>query len=166
MRQSVVLRVSLAAAITLLFTLAFLGMLHAAAAAPATPQSAISLSCAPSPPYSISRGMTETISWVISPGSNTPDYVDFKITDPDNVLVDAATYTGGAALSVTRFYTVPASPKEGFYWARIKYFSDAGQEAEAGVKFYVAEHGNLHVFKFEDSNGNHLQDPASMGCQR
>ena len=61
--------------------------------------------------------MTETISWVISPGSNTPDYVDFKITDSDNVIVDAATYTGAAALSVTRYYTVPTSPKEGFYWA-------------------------------------------------
>ena len=164
MRQSIIVRVGLAAAITLLFTMAFLGMLHAASAAPATPQAAVSLSCAPSPPFSISRGMTETINWAINPTGNTPDYLDFKIYDPDNVVVDAATYTGAVALSVTRYYTVPASPKEGFYWARIKYFSiEAGQEAEASIKFYVAERGNLHVFKFEDSNGNHIQDPGEHG---
>ena len=130
----------------------------------AVPQAAIGLSCAPSPPYSISRGMVETMTWHIDPGVNTPDYVEFKLFDPDNVIVDAATYSGTAALSVTRTYTVPTSPKEGSYWARIAYFSmEAGQEAEAAVKFYIAERGNLHVFKFNDVNGNRILDPGEEG---
>jgi YVTN family beta-propeller protein len=158
MKHASWLRLSVAAGFAgvLLFGLSML--------ARAVPQAAVSLSCAPSPPYSISRGMVETVTWLIDPGINTPDYVDFTLFDPDNLLVDTAIYSGTAALSVTRYYTVPTAPKEGSYWARIKYFSvEAGQEAEAAVKFYIAERGNLHVFKFNDANGNRVQDPAEEG---
>ena len=161
MRQSIILKLTLAAGLALLLTAALLGVILAA---PAAPEAAITLQCNPSPPYSISRGMTETIVWEINPFTGTPNRVEFKLEDPDGVVIDSATYPGNAGLSVTRFYTVPSNPKEGFYWAKIQYWSeDAGQEAAAEVKFYVAERGNLHVFKFNDVNGNRKQDPGELG---
>ncbi len=124
-------------------------------------QSGITLTRSPAPPSSISHGMTETFTWTITAGVNTPDRVEFRVLDPDTLVVDAQTYTGTSGLSVTRVYTVPSSPKEGRYLGEITYYSiEAGQEAFASVSFYVAERGNLDVFKFNDFNGNGIQDPA------
>ena len=76
-------------------------------------QSGITLTRSPAPPASISRGMTETFTWTVTSGANTPDRVEFRVLDPDALAVDTQTYTGTTGLSVTRAYTVPPAPKEG-----------------------------------------------------
>jgi hypothetical protein len=126
-------------------------------------QSGISLVRSPAPPVSISRGMTETFTWTVTTGGNTPDRVEYRVFDPLANVVDSQTYPGSSGLSVTRLYTVPVAPPEGRYLAEVKYFSvQAGEEASARVSFYVAERGNLHVFKFDDFNGNGTQDAGDL----
>lgn len=126
----------------------------------ARPESAsIVLERYPDPPNSISRGMTEVISWTITSGA-PPAQVVFKVLAPDLTEVDSAIYPKGTGLAATRLYTVPsAAPLEGKYWARLWYYSDqGGLEAEAAVAFYVADTGSLSVLKFNDLNADGVQD--------
>jgi hypothetical protein len=107
--------------------------------------------------------MTETFTWTVTTGGNTPDRVEYRVFDPLANVVDSQTYPGSSGLSVTSLYTVPVAPPEGRYLAEVKYFSvQAGEEASARVSFYVAERGNLHVFKFDDFNGNGTQDAGDL----
>ena len=109
--------------------------------------------------------MTEVITWTVTSDS-PPDKIVYKLFDPNNVLVDTQEYPGTAGLSVTRPFVVPASPVEGPYWARVYYYSlGSGFEAEAAVKFLVAERGNLHVYKFTDINGDGQQQAGEGPLQ-
>lgn len=138
--------------------LLFLGIYAIAAA-----QSGIYLARSPAPPASISRGMTETFTWTVTTGGNTPDRVEFRVFDPDGIVVDSSIYPGSSGLSLTRVYTVPQAPPEGRYIGQVQYYSiESGWEASASATFYVAERGHLDVFKFDDFNGNGIQDGGDL----
>jgi YVTN family beta-propeller protein len=162
MKQNVWLRLFIAVGLALLLGVVLLGI---AFATPARPQSTITMGRSPSPPQSVSRGMTEVITWTVTSDS-PPEKIVYKLFDPNNVLIDTQEYPGTTGLSVTRPFLVPASPVEGPYWARVYYYSlGSGFEAEAAVKFLVAERGNLHVYKFNDINGDGKQQAGEGPIQ-
>ncbi len=132
------------------------GLLGALWAAPAAPRG-ISFDLAPAPPQSIIPGMTETFTWTITGG--TPDYVTFRITDPLLTVVFSRTYPGATGLSVTEYYTPASGAELGLYESEVRYYRLEGGYLKAGGSFCVSERGNLHVYKFDDFNGNGVQDP-------
>lgn len=152
MRESFVLRVSLATGIAILLVAAFLGILSAAPAAP----DGISFDLEPVPPRSIVPGTVETFTWGITGG--TPDHVEFEVKNPLGVIVDAHTYPGSSGLAVTRHYTPTMGAQLGLYWSEVRYFRMEGGMLTAGGSFCVSDRGNLHVYKFDDFNGNGVQD--------
>ena len=82
----------------------------------------------------------------------------YELFDPNDVLIDTQEYLRSHRSE--RHPSVPGSrfAGEGPYWARVYYYSlGSGFEAEAAVKFLVAERGNLHVYKFSDINGDGRQ---------
>jgi YVTN family beta-propeller protein len=163
MKQTVWLRLFIAVGLALLLGVVLLTI---AFATPASPQGTITMGRSPSPPQSVSRGMTEVITWTVTTGDNHPDKIVFKLFDPKDVLIDTQEYPGATGLSVTRLFIVPTSPVEGPYWARVYYYSlESGFEAEAAVKFLVAERGNLHVYKFNDVNGDGKQQAGEGPLQ-
>ena len=162
MKQTVWLRLVVAVGLALVLAAVFLSI---TLASPTQPQSTITMGRSPSPPQSVSRGMTEVITWTVTSDS-PPEKVVYELFDPNNVLIDTQEYLGTAGLSVTRPFLVPASPVEGPYWAHVYYYSlGSGFEARAAVKFLVAERGNLHVYKFTDINGDGLQQAGEGPLQ-
>ena len=163
MKQTVWLRLVVALGLALLLGAVLLSF---AFAAPSRPKGTITMGRSPSPPQSVSRGMSEIITWTVTTGDNHPDKIVFKLFDPNDVLIDTQEYPGATGLSVTRLFIVPTSPVEGPYWARVYYHSlEGGLEAEAAVKFLVAERGNLHVYKFIDVNGDGRQQAGEGPLQ-
>ena len=162
MKQTAWLRLTIAVGLALVLVAGFISI---TLASPAKPQSTITMGRSPSPPQSVSRGMTEVITWTVTSDS-PPEKVVYELFDPNNVLIDTQEYLGAAGLSVTRPFLVPASPVEGPYWAHVYYYSlGSGFEARAAVKFLVAERGNLHVYKFTDINGDGLQQAGEGPLQ-
>lgn len=133
------------------------GLLGALWAAPMAPRG-ISFDLAPVPPHSIIPGMAETFTWTITGG--TPDYVTFRITAPSLAVVYSRTYPGATDLSVTEHYTPAPGAELGLYESEVRYYRLEGGYLKAGGSFCVSERGNLHVFKFDDFNGNGIQDPG------
>lgn len=133
----------------------FAGLLSALLAAPAAPRG-ISFDLAPVPPRSIVPGMAETFAWTITGG--TPDYVTFRITDPAATVVYSRTYPESTGISVTEYYTPASSALLGLYESEVRYYRLEGGSLTAGGSFCVSERGNLSVFKFDDFNGNGIQD--------
>jgi YVTN family beta-propeller protein len=136
---------------------ALLALLMAAALAVAAAPDAITFDLAPVPPRSIVPGMAEVFTWTITGG--TPDRVDFLVQDPDGTVVLTQTYPGATGLSITREYSVPAGAPLGLYWSEVRYYRMEGGTLTAGGSFCVSERGNLQVYKFDDFNGNGVQDP-------
>ena len=155
-------RLGAAAAITGLLLLVLM------MAALAAPQVIINFEQWPEPPISARPGMAEVFTWTITAVSDTPDRVEFKIMDPDSLVVVTQTYPYTSGFNVTYPYTIPASPKEGGYLAEVRYFSIEGgslPRAYYGRSFYVANRGHLHVFKFDDFDGDGVQDPGDLPVQ-
>ena len=141
------------------------------ASPPAAPDTTISMSIAPSPPTAIRPGEQESFQWLISPTS-TPVSVTFSIYDLDNgILLDQKSYPGSSGLSANEAYTLPVGYVLPIgklferYIGRIAYFSDeAGYEAGAEAIFWVTQDtGDIHLLKFNDRNGNGVQDPGDEG---
>ena len=152
MKRSIWLRIGLAAGLAILLVLTLLGIILAA---PDAPQ-AITFDLAPMPPQSIVPGMSETFTWTVTGG--TPIRVEFEVLYPSGAVADSQTYPGSTGLSVVRLYTVPPGAPTGLYTSTVRYFRSGSGTLQALGNFCVAERGNLRVFKFEDINGNGVQD--------
>ena len=129
------------------------------------------MSIAPSPPTAIRPGEQESFQWLITPTS-TPVSVTFSIYDLDNgILLDQRIYPESSGLSANAAYTLPVDYVLPIgklferYIGRIAYFSDeAGYEAGAEAIFWVTQDtGDIHLLKFNDRNGNGIQDPGDEG---
>ena len=110
--------------------------------------------------------MTEIITWTVTTDINHPDKVIYTLSDPNGVELVTQEYPGATGLNMVQYFTVPNMPLEGPYWARVYYYSlESGFEAEAAVKFLVAERGNLHIYKFNDLNGDGTQQAGEGPLQ-
>ena len=61
----------------------------------------------PSPPQSVSRGMTEVITWTVTTGDNHPDKLVYRLFDPNDVLIEMHEYPGATGLSMTHHQRYP-----------------------------------------------------------
>ncbi len=138
------------------------GLLGALTAGPTTPQ-IITFDLAPIPPQSIVPGMTEVFTWTA--GGGTPDTVIFEVRNPNNTVVYSRTYPGSTGLSVTEYFTPASDAILGLYEGKARYYSQEGGSFTGIGTFCVSERGNLHVFKFDDFNGNGVQDAGEGPVQ-
>ncbi len=113
----------------------------------------ISMGRNPEPPECAGWQDVVDIWWNIT-YSTTPNYVYYKLTDPNGVTVEDSTYADSSGVSVTRSWTVPNFPVDGKYWIRVEYWSkQAGHEATAEVSFYVCSGiGEICAQKWKDAN--------------
>ena len=106
---------------------------------------------------------------------NAVRVLDYKlvISRLDNGIVTSQTYSVGDAekgqkspLKGSYIWKVPRGQTEGMYQANLQITTKEAGIEEGGVywRFGIAAHqGTLKIFKFEDLNGNGLQDPGENG---
>lgn len=144
---------------------AVLGVLASLLAlAPAALGAGISLDRVPSPPQAVARGTgTEQFSFSIT-YTSVAERWGLSITDPNGVVVsqDSTPAPGQPSpITGTASWSPPATAVPGRYTALLQFFSSAGLESTATVVFDVADNlGTLRLVKYEDINGNAVQDPG------
>lgn len=159
MKKNLWLKLGVAVGLALIMVAGFLGALLAQPAAPQI----ITFDLAPIPPQSIIPGMTEVFTWTAAGG--TPDYVIFEVRNPNGTVVYSHTYPDSTGLSVTEYYTPATGAVLGLYEGKARYYSQEGGSFTGIGTFCVSERGNLHVFKFDDFNGNGVQDAGEGPVQ-
>jgi len=117
----------------------------------------------PEPPECALPQDLVTMWWNIT-YSTTPQYVYYKLTDPNGITVEDSTYAGASGVSINRQWLVPNFPVEGKYWIRVEFWSmQAGHESTAEVSFYVcAGSGRICAQKWKDANCNGQGDAEDV----
>ncbi|MBD3236359.1 MAG: hypothetical protein GF330_06635 [Candidatus Eisenbacteria bacterium] len=98
----------------------------------------ITLGTDPEPPECVANpdGIV-SIFWDIE-HSTTPDFVYYRMTNPEDETVEDELYPGEDGITVTREWTVPEGALEGSYWVHVEYWSEeVGLEGVAEVVFLV-----------------------------
>lgn len=97
----------------------------------------ITLGTTPEPPDCAPPGTGVTIFWLIV-HDTTPDFVYYRLTDPDGALVEEEVYPGTTGINVNRVWNVPETAMDGVYLVHIEYWSqEVGLEGFAEVVFLV-----------------------------
>jgi len=104
----------------------------------ADPECTIWLGTDPEPPECVENpGGVTTIFWSVT-YSTTPDYVYYRLTDPNADIVEEQYYSGDSGVDIVREWVVPEDSMDGAYWVGIEYWSEeVGLEGVAEVVFLV-----------------------------